>query len=83
MFCSFPLPSRADYVEVLMSRNPLPTISFRSYNSEWFDSIVQKLHWNVRSMQKPLQMAVGAGRAPSPAVADTNTASASSSISKL
>jgi NAD kinase len=49
-----------DFVEVIMSRNPLPTISFCEFNSEWFDSIVQKLHWNVRTMQKPLK------RSPSP-----------------
>ena len=44
-----------DFVEVEMSRNPLPTISFREFNSEWFDSLVSKLGWNVRAQQKPLK----------------------------
>jgi hypothetical protein len=58
-------------IQVIMSRNPLPTISFAPHNSEWFDSLVHKLHWNVRAMQKPL---------PSNSAAAAAAAASSSSV---
>jgi hypothetical protein len=49
-----------DYVDVVMSRYPLPTVSFSEHNTEWFRSITAKLNWNVRIAQKAFQSPAGA-----------------------
>ena len=47
-----------DYVEVVMSRYPLPTITFCEHNTEWFHAIINKLNWNIRTTQKPLGLSL-------------------------
>jgi len=41
-------------VIVETSKFPLPVIHAAPHDHDWFDSIIEKLHWNVRIQQKPL-----------------------------
>ncbi|CEP03873.1 hypothetical protein PBRA_003480, partial [Plasmodiophora brassicae] len=37
-----------DEICLSMSAMPIPTVNDRQFNTDWFASIVEKLHWNVR-----------------------------------
>ncbi|KMS64829.1 hypothetical protein BVRB_042240, partial [Beta vulgaris subsp. vulgaris] len=41
--------NHGDEVRLLMSPMAIPTINEHAFSTDWFHSIVQKLHWNVRS----------------------------------
>lgn len=61
---------QGDSLVMYASSKPLTTIKQRAFNHEWFVSIQQKLHWNIREKQKPFSPAAhatqgGAGRTPS------------------
>lgn len=58
---------QGDSLVMYASAKPLTTIKQRAFNHEWFVSIQQKLHWNIREKQKPFTPAAqatqnGAGR---------------------
>lgn len=45
---------KGSYVKLCTAAMPVPTLNSRPLDGDWFQSIRDKLHWNVRTLQKPL-----------------------------
>ncbi|KAG5190262.1 ATP-NAD kinase-like domain-containing protein [Tribonema minus] len=45
---------KGSYVRLSTAQMPFPTLNLTPLDGDWFQSIREKLHWNVRTMQKPL-----------------------------
>jgi hypothetical protein len=69
---------KGSYVKLSTAAMPLPTLNSRALDGDWFQSIRDKLHWNVRTLQKPMQAAQAASQAP---YASNNSSSKSKSSS--
>jgi len=48
------LMRRGGYVKLCTASIPLPTVNQLDLDGDWFESIREKLNWNVRTLQKPL-----------------------------
>ena len=46
--------NQGDYVTIVTSQYPLPTVQYRMDNKDWFDSIKRTMNWGDRISQKPL-----------------------------
>lgn len=46
--------AKGSYVKLSTANIPVPTLNSRPLDGDWFQSIRDKLHWNVRTLQKPL-----------------------------
>jgi hypothetical protein len=55
---------KGSYVKLSTAAMPVPTLNSRALDGDWFQSIRDKLHWNVRTLQKPMQAAQAASQAP-------------------
>lgn len=56
MYCSFDGKDRqalgaGDAVVIRLSRWPIPTVCSRDHSHDWFRSVRETLHWNVRKQQ--------------------------------
>jgi NAD+ kinase len=45
---------QGDYVTIVTSQYPLPTVQYRMDNMDWFDSIRRTMNWGDRVQQKPI-----------------------------
>lgn len=41
-------------VRITTAQYPVPSICAKNQMDDWFDSLAECLHWNVRKQQKPL-----------------------------
>ena len=51
---------KGSYVKLSTAAMPVPTLNSLPLDGDWFQSIRDKLHWNVRTLQKPLKVALAA-----------------------
>ncbi|KAJ8320288.1 hypothetical protein KUTeg_001875 [Tegillarca granosa] len=49
---------QGDSVLVTMAQYPVPSICAKDQIDDWFDSLAECLHWNVRKPQKPISSSV-------------------------
>ncbi|XP_021375491.1 NAD kinase-like isoform X3 [Mizuhopecten yessoensis] len=46
--------TQGDSVIITTAQYPVPSVCFKDQMDDWFDSLAECLHWNVRKPQKPL-----------------------------
>ncbi|XP_069119384.1 uncharacterized protein [Argopecten irradians] len=46
--------TQGDSVIITTAQYPVPSVCFKDQMDDWFESLAQCLHWNVRKQQKPL-----------------------------
>ncbi|CAM9771646.1 unnamed protein product [Phaeothamnion confervicola] len=45
--------TKGSYVKLCSAIIPMPTVNHHELDGDWFQSISEKLHWNLRTLQKP------------------------------